>query len=288
MNACRKTSSLGPSKDINPQLAASRSVILIAFKELIFTNNSGSIKTSFFSRSVQWPRLFREISEGDFSMIASHVARDRSRELSVSRSACASRWLSCQKSKHIEETKNFWETLRLLCSGVEEDLPNVSRPRLPLWGSEVGFGAWSSEKGLRGTGKVKSSDNDEQCEEKESNHVELRGPFWSFSPPSPRGPPSPPSPSPAIPPCIRQWGVSGTDPPMFLSSRCLSFSASSPISVHTFLFRFLVLSVSLSRYFFLKGKRLRRERGSVSGQCREQATRKSSRNGEGRFAVLPL
>lgn len=130
-------------------------------------------------------RLWDCMKLPEYFSVASHVARDRSRELSVSRSACAFRLcLSCQKTKHIEESKNFWATL-LLYSGVEEDLPNVLRPRLPLWGSEVGFGAWSSEKGLWGTGKVKSSDNGEQCEEKESNHVESHSPFWSFSYPEP-------------------------------------------------------------------------------------------------------
>ena len=37
------------------------------------------------------------------------------------------------------------------CRGLEGDLPRVLWSRLHLWGSEVGFGAWSTEKGLRGT-----------------------------------------------------------------------------------------------------------------------------------------
>lgn len=109
---------------------------------------------------------------------------DYTLELSVSHSTCAPPLPKLSEKQTYRGTKDFWETLRILCSGVEEDLPNVLRPRLPLWGSEVGFGAWSSEKGLRGTGKVKSSDNGEQCEEKESNRQIARL-FWSFPPTSP-------------------------------------------------------------------------------------------------------
>lgn len=83
-------------------------------------------------------------------------AIDHTREASVSRPACAPLPKLSEKQTY-RGTKDFWETLRILCSGVAEDLPNVLRPRLPLWGSEVGFGAWSSKKGLRGTGKVKSA-----------------------------------------------------------------------------------------------------------------------------------
>lgn len=128
-------------------------------------------------------------SRYDRDMATWHVARDRSHELSVSRSACAPLCLSCQKKQIYRGTKDFWETLRILCSGVEEDLPNVLRPRLPLWGSEVGFGAWSSEKGLRGTGKVKSSDTTANNARRKRATVKSHVSFDHFPRPPPRRPP---------------------------------------------------------------------------------------------------
>lgn len=133
---------------------------------------------------------FSSLEIRGWSQPSHHTSRaiDHTLELSISHSACAPPLPKLSVKQTYRGIKDFWETLRILCSGVEEDLPNVLRPRLPLWGSEVGFGAWSSEKGLRGTGKVKSSDNGEQCEEKESNRRIARL-FWSF-PPHVAGPPS--------------------------------------------------------------------------------------------------
>lgn len=166
----------------------------------------------------------------------SHVARDHTLELSVSPSACAPPLPKLSEKQTYRGTKDFWETLRILCSGVEEDLPNVLRPRLPLWGSEVGFGAWSSEKGLRGTGKVKSSDNGEQCEEKESNRQIARL-FWSFPPTLPNPPPPRISDDKGITLLL----------PRSLSSRCLSFSAHPPFCTYVSL-SIVVLSFTM---FFL-------------------------------------
>lgn len=161
---------------------------------------------------------------------------DHTLELSVSHSTCAPPLPKLSEKQTYRGTKDFWETLRILCSGVEEDLPNVSRPRLPLWGSEVGFGAWSSEKGLRGTGKVKSSDNGEQCEEKESNRQIARL-FWSFPPTL-----STPCPLPRI---SDDKGITLLFP-RSLSSRCLSFSAHPPFCTYVSLT--IVLSFTM---FFL-------------------------------------
>lgn len=193
----------------------------------------------------------------------SYVARDRSH----ARAVCLSLRLCppLSEKQTYRGTKDFWETLRILCSGVEEDLPNVSRPRLPLWGSEVGFGAWSSEKGLRGTGKVKSSDNGEQCEEKESNRQIARL-FWSFPPTL-----STPCPLPRI---SDDKGITLLFP-RSLSSRCLSFSAHPPFCTYVSL---TIVVLSFTMFFLAENTHLRREREFAPGTARTNG--KSSHGGD--------
>lgn len=118
---------------------------------------------------------------------------------------------------------------------------------------------------------MKSSDNGEQCEEKESNRQRSHVSFDHFSPVRCRPPPLSPS------RISDDKGVNPylAPPPSGLSLRVVSRSPPIPLSVHTFLFRLLF---SLSRCFSWFRKHTRGARTQVRTGRREPMDSHSEEN----------